>query len=309
MIEGQEAVAWDQWLALARACEDHGFEALFRSDHYLSVEGKTERGTLDAWATLAGLAAVTDRIRLGTLVSPATFRHPAVLAKSALTVDHISGGRVEVGLGAGWNEAEHRAFGFEFPSTRTRFDVMEEQAEIVVRSFDEGAFSFEGEHYKVENLDALPKAVQRPRPPLLMGGVARPRSLAIAARWADEYNTVFVGPEEAGKRRDRWARAWEEAGREAGDLVFSLMTATVVGADEAEVRERVERLAGRRGVDADDMLSGARASGIVGTVDEVVDRLMAYEAAGVQRVMLQHLLHDDVEMLELIGREVIPRVS
>jgi F420-dependent oxidoreductase-like protein len=309
MIEGQEAVAWDQWLALARACEDHGFEALFRSDHYLSVEGKTERGTLDAWATLAGLAAVTDRIRLGTLVSPATFRHPAVLAKSALTVDHISGGRVEVGLGAGWNEAEHRAFGFEFPSTRTRFDVMEEQAEIVVRSFDEGAFSFEGEHYKVENLDALPKAVQRPRPPLLMGGVARPRSLAIAARWADEYNTVFVGPEEAGKRRDRWARAWEEAGREAGDLVFSLMTATVVGADEAEVRERVERLAGRRGVDPDDMLSGARASGIVGTVDEVVDRLMAYEAAGVQRVMLQHLLHDDVEMLELIGREVIPRVS
>lgn len=309
MIEGQESVTWDQWLALAKACEDNGFEALFRSDHYLSVEGRTERGALDAWTTLAGLAAVTERIRLGTLVSPATFRHPSVLAKSALTVDHISGGRVELGLGAGWNEAEHRAFGFPFPSTRTRFDVMAEQAEIVVRSFDEGPFSFEGEHYKIENLDALPKAVQRPRPPLVMGGMAGPRSLAIAARWADEYNTVFVPPDEAGERREKWAHAWEDAGRDPAGLVFSVMTATMVGADEADLRRRAERLARQRGMDVDTMLPGARASGIVGTVDEVVERLKAYEGAGVQRVMLQHHLHDDLEMLELIGREVIPRVS
>jgi alkanesulfonate monooxygenase SsuD/methylene tetrahydromethanopterin reductase-like flavin-dependent oxidoreductase (luciferase family) len=186
---------------------------------------------------------------------------------------------------------------------------MAEQAEIVVRSFDEGAFSFDGEHYKIENLDALPKAVQRPRPPLVMGGMAGPRSLAIAARWADEYNTVFVGPEEAGARREKWARAWEEAGRDSAGLVFSLMTATLVGADEADLRRRAERLAGLRGVDVDAMLSGLRSSGIAGTIDEAVERLKAYEAVGVQRVMMQHLLHDDLEMLELIGREVIPRVA
>jgi F420-dependent oxidoreductase-like protein len=308
MIEGQEDVTWDQWLALAAACEEHGFEALFRSDHYLSVEGRAERGTLDAWATLAGLAAVTSRIRLGTLVSPATFRHPSVLAKSALTVDHISGGRVELGLGAGWNEAEHRAFGFPFASTRTRFDVMEEQAEIVVRSFDEGSFSFVGEHYKIENLDALPKAVQRPRPPLVMGGMARPRSLAIAARWADEYNTVFVPPDEAGERREQWAAAWAEAGRDPAKLVFSVMTAVLIGADEAELRKRAERLAERRGVDADELLDGLRSNGICGTVDEVVERIHDYERAGVQRIMLQHFLHDDTDAVALIGREVIPRV-
>jgi F420-dependent oxidoreductase-like protein len=309
MIEGQENVTWDQWVALATACEEHGLEALFRSDHYLSVEGRTERGTLDAWTTLAGLAALTSRIRLGTLVSPATFRHPSVLAKSALTVDHISGGRVEVGLGAGWNEAEPRAFGFPFPSTRTRFDVMEEQAEIVVRSFDEGSLSFDGEHYKIENLDALPKPVQRPRPPLVMGGMAGPRSLAIAARWADEYNTVFVGPDEAGERREKWASAWAQAGRDPAQLVFSVMTAVLIGADEADFRQRAERLASRRGADVDAMIERMRSSGVCGTVDDAAERLKQYEAAGVQRIMLQHLLHDDVDMVAVIGRELIPRVS
>src|SRR3954468_17263436 len=150
MFEGQEDVTWAQWRALALACDENGFEGLFRSDHYLSVEGRTERGSLDAWTTLGALAAVTSRIRLGTLVSPATFRHPSVLAKSAVTVDHVSGGRVELGIGAGWNEAEHRAYGFPFaPSIRTRVDVMAEQLEIVARSFDDGPFSFEGEHYTI----------------------------------------------------------------------------------------------------------------------------------------------------------------
>ena len=133
MIEGQEDVTWDQWRALAAACEENGFEGLFRSDHYLSVEGRTERGSHDAWTTLGALAAITSRIRLGTLVSPATFRHPSVLAKSAVTVDHVSGGRVELGLGAGWNELEHRSYGFPFADLRTRMDAMAEQAEIIAR--------------------------------------------------------------------------------------------------------------------------------------------------------------------------------
>lgn len=310
MIEGQEDVTWEQWRALALTAEEHGFETLFRSDHYLSVEGRRERGSLDAWTTLAGLAAITSRIRLGTLVSPATFRHPSVLAKSAATVDHISGGRVEVGLGAGWNELEHRSYGFEFfDRMGTRMDVMEEQAEILARSFEDGPFSFEGKHYRVENLDALPKPLQRPRPPLVMGGSGAPRGMAIAARWADEYNTVFVGPEEAGARREKWVQAWSAAGRDPDALVFSVMSAVLVGADEAEVEERAARLAERRGVDVDSMLPGLRASGVVGTIDEAAERLREYEAAGVQRFMLQHLLHDDTDEVELIGRELIPRVS
>ncbi|HKN94277.1 MAG TPA: TIGR03560 family F420-dependent LLM class oxidoreductase [Thermoleophilaceae bacterium] len=310
MIEGQEDVTWDQWRALALAAEENGFEALFRSDHYLSVEARTERGSLDAWTTLAGLAAITSRIRLGTLVSPATFRHPSVLAKSAVTVDHISGGRVEIGLGAGWNELEHRTYGFEFfDRMGTRMTVMEEQAEILARSLEDETFSFSGQHYTVENLNALPKAVQNPRPPIVMGGAGGPRGMAIAARWADEYNTVFVGPEEAGARREKWAQAWSDAGRDPGALVFSVMSAVLVGADEADLRARAERLAERRGVDVDSMLPGLRSSGVVGTIDEAAERLREYEAAGVQRFMLQHLLHDDVEEVELIGRELIPRVS
>jgi len=310
MIEGQEDVTWDQWRALALAAEEGGFETLFRSDHYLSVEGRAERGSLDAWTTLAGLAAITSRIRLGTLVSPATFRHPSVLAKSAVAVDHISGGRVEVGLGAGWNELEHRSYGFEFfDRMGARMDLMEEQAEIVSRSFEDGPFSFEGRHYRVENLEALPKPLQRPRPPIVMGGSGAPRGMRIAARWADEYNTVFVGPEEAGARREKWVQAWSDAGRDPDTLVFSVMSTVLVGADEAEVRERAARLAERRGVDVDSMLPGLRSSGVVGTIDEAAERLREYEAAGVQRFMLQHLLHDDVDEVELIGRELIPRVS
>ena len=242
MIEGQEDVTWDQWLALAGACEDHGLEGLFRSDHYESVMGMRERGSLDAWATLAALAARTSRIRLGTLVSPATFRHPSVLAKNVATVDHVSGGRAELGLGAGWHEGEHRAYGFEFPPTPTRMERLAEQLEIVTRSWTEDAFSFQGRHYQLQDLRALPKPVQRPRPTLLVGGGAGPRSLALAARWADEYNTVGVPLEELPERRRRLQDAWREAGRDPGSARLSLMTTGVAGRDRAEVRERVRRV-------------------------------------------------------------------
>jgi F420-dependent oxidoreductase-like protein len=309
MIEGQENVTWDQWVALARACEDTGFEALFRSDHYVSVEGNTERGSLDAWGTINALAAVTSRIRLGTLVSPATFRHPSVLAKTAVTADHVSGGRVELGLGAGWHELEHRTYGFPFAFLRRRMDVMAEQLEIIARSFEDEPFSFDGQHYKIENLNALPKPVQRPRLPIVIGGSAGPRSLKLAARWADEYNTVFATPGLVAERREKFARAWDEEGRDPAALVFSLMTVALVGSDESDVRARAERLATLRGVDVDEMLAGMRDNAVVGTVDQAAERLREYEQAGAQRVMLQHLLHDDIEAVELIGRELIPRVA
>jgi F420-dependent oxidoreductase-like protein len=302
MVEGQEDVTWEQWLALAEACERHGLEGMFRSDHYESVMGMRERGSLDAWATLAALAARTDRIRLGTLVSPATFRHPSVLAKSVATVDHISGGRVELGLGAGWHEGEHRAYGFEFPATGVRMARLAEQLEIVTRSFTEDAFSFAGDHYQVQDLRALPKPVQRPRPTLLVGGAAGPRSLALAARFADEYNTVGVPLDELPERRRRLLDAWREAGRDPEEARLSLMTTCVVGRDRAEVAERVGRVLAVTGRDERVAeVVEARPNWVLGTVDQVVERLRALEAAGVGRVMLQHLDHADTEMVAVLG--------
>jgi F420-dependent oxidoreductase-like protein len=224
MIEGQEAVTWEQWLAIARACEDAGLEGLFRSDHYTSVFGALDRGSLDAWATLAGIAAHTERIRLGTMVSPATFRHPSTLAREAATVDHISGGRVELGLGAGWYELEHRAHGFEFPDEGTRMERFAEQLEIVHRQWTEESFDFSGRHYTLQDCRALPKPLQQPRPPLIVGGAARTGTLEPAVRFADEYNTPIASLETCRERRRRVAEACERAGRDPASLPFSLMT-------------------------------------------------------------------------------------
>jgi len=306
MIEGQEGVTWDDWVTLAQACERLGFEALFRSDHYLSVMGGDGRGSLDAWGTLCGLAAITSTLRLGTLVSPATFRHPSVLAKNAVTADHISGGRVELGMGTGWLEAEHRAYGFRFPPMGERMSRLEEGLEIVTRSFGRGPFSFAGEHYSVAELDALPKPVQDPLP-LLMGGAARKRGAALAARFAGEYNVVHAAPDEAAAVGARLDAACEQAGREPSTLRHSLMHQFVIGRDETELRDRAERLAEVTGSAAD--VGELRRTALAGTPDEVVARLREYEAAGIERVMLQHLLHRDVEALELIAAEVVPALA
>jgi F420-dependent oxidoreductase-like protein len=303
MIEGQEDVGWDDWVALARACERLGFETLFRSDHYGSVMGASERGSLDAWATVSALAAITSAVRLGTLVSPATFRHPSVLAKSAVTADHVSGGRIEVGIGTGWNAAEHRAYGFAFPPMRERMDRLAEQLEIVTRSWQDGAFSFAGEHWKVEELHALPKPVQSPLP-LLMGGAAMPRGAALAARYASEYNVVGASPDDAAAARGRLTEACAAAGRDPATLRFSLMNGFVIGADEAELADRARRLHEWAG--APDDVDELRRSWIAGTPAEIVELLREYERAGIERVMLQHLLVRDEAALELIASEVMP---
>ena len=305
MIEGQEGVTWDEWRALAAAAEQGGFEALFRSDHYESLDGVPGRGALDAWSTINALAAITTTLRLGTLVSPATFRHPSILARSVVTADHVSNGRVELGLGAGWHEGEHRAYGFPFDSTSDRFDRLAEQFEIVHRSWTEGPFDFHGRFYDLEGAHPLPKPVQAPHPPLIAGGSAKRRGAALAARWADEYNTVYATVEECRRRRERIAAACAEAGRDP--IPFSLMTGFLVGRDEAELLDRSARLALRRGED-DDSLEALPPSWLVGTPEAIVEQLRRLEAAGVERVMLQHLLHDDLDAVELIGREVIPNV-
>jgi alkanesulfonate monooxygenase SsuD/methylene tetrahydromethanopterin reductase-like flavin-dependent oxidoreductase (luciferase family) len=278
MIEGQEGVTWEQWVALARAAESAGLEGLFRSDHYLSIMRGEPAGSLDAWATLAALAAVTERLRLGTMVSPATFRPAAVLAKCAVTADRISGGRVELGIGAGWYEAEHEAYGFPFPPLGERMAELERQLAEIRRQLGD------------EAPEIQPKPAQA-RLPIVVGGSAKPRTVAAAVRWADEYNTPFATVEQARERRAAVDEAARAAGREP--LRFSLMTGCIVGRDAGEVRDRLEAYRGVSGRDD--------APPLCGTVDEVAEALRAYEDAGVERAMLQHLHHEDVEMVAVLG--------
>src|SRR3954449_4442447 len=261
MIEGQEDVRWEQWLDLAQTAERSGFEALFRSDHYLSVQGRTERGSVDAWSTINALAPITETIRLGTMVSPTSFRHPSVLAKSVVTADHVSGGRVELGLGAGWLEAEHRAYGFPFHDTRTRMDVLEEQLQIIRGEWSDGPFSFGGEHYRLEEIDALPKPVQRPGPPIIIGGSGGPRSLRLAARYADEYNNVFPTAEFCRELRGKLDR----------DLPLSVMTGVLVGSDRSDYDARVKRLEEWNGS------AGISEAWITGTTAEAIEQLKELE--------------------------------
>ncbi len=277
MIEGQEDVTWPQWVALAEAAEQAGLDGLFRSDHYRSIVRGDPAGSLDAWATLAGLAALTARIRLGTMVSPATFRAASVLAKNAATVDHISNGRVELGIGAGWYEAEHETYGFPFGTAGARLDELDRQLAEIVRQWTDAA-------------EVWPKPVQQPRPPIIVGGSAKPRTVRAAIAHADEYNTVFPTLADTRERKQILDEAAREAGREP--LRFSMMIGCVAGRDAAE---RDRRLTDYK------RLTGNDSPPLAGTVDELAGRLREYEQAGVERVMLQHLVHEDVEMVHVLG--------
>ncbi len=285
MIEGQEGVSWEDWLALARACEEHGVEAMFRSDHYLSPTDPS-RAALDAWAVIPALAARTERLELGTLVSPVTFRRPAVLANASKTAFEISGGRVSLGMGTGWMEAEHDAFGFPFPDMKTRVRWLAEQIEAVNGFWGDGS-----------------------RPHLIVGGSGLSGTIDPAARWADEYNTVAATPTECTERREKLERACEREGRQP--LPLSLMTACAIGSDADEARERIRRRLERAGqsLGPDEYRRLRGAAAILGTIDEAAEQLRAYERAGVERVMLQHLDHQDLEMVALIGRELMPAVA
>ena len=282
MIEGQEDVSWEQWVALARACEEHGVDGLFRSDHYRGGI-RSPGGSLDAWATLAGLAALTRTIRLGTMVSPVTFRQAAVLAKNVVTVDHISAGRAELGIGAGWNAAEHAEHDIPFPPTRERVLLLAQQVETIVRQWTESAD---------------PKPVQRSRPPLIVGGSAKPGTLAPAVRHADEYNTFGAELGELRERKRRLDDACDRAGRDPATIRFTLMTTFALG--DAGLR-RVNQLLGREGPPPP--------SWIAGGVDQIVEQLREYAEAGLDGVYLQHLVHEDLDAVEVIGRQLTPALA
>jgi F420-dependent oxidoreductase-like protein len=304
MIEGQEGVTWDDWVALADACEEHGVEELFRSDHYISSFDET-RPVLDAWSTIAGLAARTTKLQFGTLVSPATFRHPSLLARVAATADEISNGRVRLGLGAGWMEREHEAYGFDFATTSVRIARFGEQLEIVHRLLREDSVSFDGDHYTLRDAPGL----NRPRLPILVGGSAKPGTVTPAVKFADEYNTFFASMDEIRERKRTLDEACDQAGRDPASLRYSLMAPLVVGRDEREVQESARRVGSRFGRDPQQVLERYGEFGPVGTVDQVVERLKQIEAAGYERVMLQHLAHQDLDTVALIGRELAPAVA
>jgi F420-dependent oxidoreductase-like protein len=311
MIEGQEGVTWEQWVALATTCERVGIETLFRSDHYLSGSEPHERAAHDAWTTIAGLAALTSELRFGTLVSPVTFRHPSLLANAVTTADHISGGRVELGLGAGWMELEHEAFGFPFPPLRERLDRLEEQLEIVHRLWTEEHVSFEGRHYRLVDCPALPKPVQDPHPPLLVGGRAKPGTATPAAKLADEYNVIGSSFDDYAEARRSLDRACEQVGRDPKTLRMSVMTGFLLGRDEVDLRGQARASLERWGseLSPDEAVERYRSRGTAGTPEELLDGFARLEEIGVERIMLQHIRHDDLETLELLGSDVLPRLE
>ncbi|MEU8245060.1 LLM class F420-dependent oxidoreductase [Nonomuraea sp. NPDC048916] len=297
--EPQQGATYDDLLAVAQATERLGFDAFFRSDHYQRIgPGDPGPGSTDAWITLAGLARETSTIRLGTLVTPATFRLPGPLAISVAQVDQMSGGRVELGFGTGWFDAEHTAYGIPFPPARERFARFEEQLEIILGLWTAAEpYSFEGAHYRLTDSPALPKPVQRPHPPIIIGGVGAKRTPRLAAAYADEYNVPFRTLSDTGEAFERVRRAAQAEGR---PLVFSAAQTVCVGVDQAELE--------RRAAAAGAGLADLRAAGLAGTPAEVLEKIGALAKLGAERVYLQVLDLTDLDHLELIAAEVLPHV-
>jgi F420-dependent oxidoreductase-like protein len=299
--EPQMGATYDDLLAVARRTEETGFDAFFRSDHYLTMGGDGLPGPTDAWVTLAGLARVTSRIRLGTLMTAATFRLPGPLAISVANVDQMSGGRVELGIGAGWFEQEHTRYGIPFPGTGERFDRFEEQLAIITGLWaTDGGFTFEGTHYQVTDSPGLPKPVQA-KPPVLIGGVGKKRTPELAARYADEFNVPFVDEATTKTQFARVREACEQQGRDPQTMRWSNALVLCVGADEAEIDRRAAAI-GREKAEL-------RENGLAGTPAEVVEKIGRYAALGAERIYLQVLDLADLDHLRLVAREVMPHVA
>ena len=302
--EPQMGATYDDLLAVARRTEETGFDAFFRSDHYLTMGGDGLPGPTDAWVTLAGLARETSRIRLGTLMTAATFRLPGPLAISVAQVDQMSGGRVELGIGAGWFEAEHSAYGIPFPALGERFDRYEEQLAVVSGLWGTppgDTFDFEGKHYALFDSPALPKPVQPGGIPIIVGGAGRKRTPLLAARYASEFNVPFASAEDNARLFDGVRAACVEEGRDPSSLVYSSALVLCVGADEAQIARRASAI----GRDVDEL----RAHGVAGTPSEAVDILGRYAEAGAQRCYLQVLDLSDLDHLDLVASEVAPQLG
>jgi F420-dependent oxidoreductase-like protein len=302
--EPQQGASYATLRTVALAAEELGFDAFFRSDHFLKMGPVSgQPGPTDSWATLAALAVETSRIRLGTLVTSATFRLPGPLAISVAQVDEMSGGRVELGLGAGWFEAEHKAYGVPFPPMGERFDRLEEQLAIITglwETADGSTFSYDGRYYQVSNSPALPKPAQRPRPPVIIGGSGRRRTPALAARYADEFNTNFVTPQRSAEVYGWVREACAAAGRAPDSLLLSTAQTVCCGKDDAELARRAAAI----GRDPAEL----RANGLGGTPAQIVERIGEFAGVGASIVYLQVMDLSDLDHLELLASEVLPHV-
>lgn len=313
MLEGQEGLNWGRWRWYARRVEELGFESLWRSDHFFSLMGRTERDALETWVSLADLAGRTSRIRFGPLVCSMTFRHPALLARMAAAVDDLSGGRLVLGVGAGWNVPEHEAFGIPFPPVGTRMAMLEEGIQVIKALWTGEKVSFTGKHFTLKDAELHPTPAQHPGPPILVGGSGERRTLQIVARHADEWNAVNPTLDQYRQKLAVLERHCATEGRDPAGIKRSLMLAFIIGRDATEIRRRVEGLQRvllpLAELPAEQVPEIVRARGwLVGTPAEVVEQLRAFAALGVSRVMLQHHNQEDDAVLDLIAEEILPAV-
>ena len=316
MIEPQQGMSYADQLAVARHAEAAGFETLFRSDHYESFPGPADRPTTDAWAVLAGLARDTEKIGIGALVSPVTYRLPGNLAKLATTLDEMSGGRLEFGLGTGWHEQEHRRHGFPFPPIEDRATMLEEQLTIIQGLlYGDDGFSFRGRFYSVEDARFRDRPTRRIN--ILIGGGGTPRSMRIAAAHAGEFNLSSASPELALERFGQLETICRAAGRDPATLTRSAMVGTLIGRHAGAVQKRIDALTTLLAGDSDDgpgavgsdaWLAERRTRWIIGTPDVARARIRQYANAGCQRIMLQDFLPWDLEMIDLMGKEIVGRI-
>jgi F420-dependent oxidoreductase-like protein len=310
MLEPQQGGTYAQMLRAVRAAEDAGFDAAFRSDHLLSIGGPP-RPALEAWTTLAALSRDTTRIRLGTLVTPLTFRHPSVLAREITTVDELSGGRLEVGVGTGWFESEHTSLGIPFPPMRERTDRLHEAVEVMTRLWTGEPVSYDGRYFRLDNAVGLPRPVQDPLP-LLVGGHGGRRSTQLAARFAAEYNTTSIDPAGAAETFAKARAACEEAGRDPATLLTSWMGTVLVARDDATLRRRLRSAApwmGAPGASADDLLQRIGPHSVAGVYEQAAEKLRAYLDAGAQRVYARTWDLDDLDHISEVITELLPRAT
>ncbi len=316
MIEGQMGLSYEDLLAIVRRAEAAGFESFFRSDHYASFPGADDRPTTDAWAVLAGLARETTRISLGVLVSPVTFRHPGNFVKVVTTVDHMSGGRLEVGVGAGWNESDHEPLGLPFPSIAERADLMEDQLAMLHGLWAEpDGWDYDGHQVTVRGGALRPRPVDVPgrpiengyvRPRILTGGEGSPRGYRLAARYADEFNLTSSSPELAREKQAAIDEACRTAGRDPATLTRSTMAGVLIGRDRDELAQRTSAVLGELGQDdVDGWFESRRARWIIGTPDEAREKVARYAEAGIERIMLQDFLPRDLDMIDFMAEELI----
>jgi len=301
--EPQQGASYAQLLAVAQRAEQLGFDAFFRSDHFLKMgDVNGDPGPSDAWTTLAGIARETSTIRLGTLVNSVTFRHPAITAVSVANVDSMSNGRVELGLGAGWYEAEHKAYGFRFPTLGERFEMLGEQLHIINGLWNTSLgekFCFDGAHYNVENSPGLPKPVQS-RIPVIVGGRGTKKTPMLAAKYATEFNLPFVNKDAFVEQCTRVRDACATVGRDPETLKYTVAQATICGSNAAEVERRTKKI-GRE-------VAELSLNGLCGTPDELIAKINDWKSAGAETIYMQILDLNDLEHLDLIGKEVLPHI-